>query len=340
MAKNKYSLSIDNSTIGGKSISILEARYLKTEIVNNLSRTSIKNKIVGVKYLSESSSGETMYNIVNEKLFDLDFDVKSNFIGLAHDLASSLTSEAKGLISYLREDFEDRYLFDLEDPCHCLNLVIKKSLEELPNDLTDFISDIHSHFSNSPQRVAILHQVQKGENLNPLSLCHFAKTRWLSLGSSLRRLLKIWDSLVKYIEQAKKDDKRNGSKYQSFLFLLQDEVFKMKIIFFSSVIDKISTRNVNFQNQSLEIQELQNQIKLCVLEIISLFIKTKHIPFDLKGVSPQMWEANNDILRDDNEFLDTIILELNPDLKGIRNIKEKTVQKEIFSFCQSYLNTS
>jgi len=256
LPSNNYSLCIDNSTIGGKSISLIEARYLKTEIKNDLPETKIFNKVVGVKYLSNSSSGETMYNIVKDKVLDLSPEIRNNLIGLAHDLASSLTSESKGLISYLRDDFKNKYLFDLEDPCHCLNLVIKKSLEELPSDITDFISDIHSHFSKSPQRVAILHQVQEGEDLNPLSLCHYAKTRWLSLGLSLKRLLKIWDSLIKYIGVAKVEDLKNSNKYQKFLSFLQDDLFKTKIIFLSSVINKISSRNINFQNQALEIQEL------------------------------------------------------------------------------------
>ena len=99
LSANKYSLCIDNSTIGGKSVTIIEAKYLKKEIINEIPHTKIMNKIVGVKYLNDSSTGETMYNIVKEKVLELDSEVKNNLIGLAHDLAANLTSEAKGLIS-------------------------------------------------------------------------------------------------------------------------------------------------------------------------------------------------------------------------------------------------
>jgi len=115
-----------------------------------------------------------MYKIVREKVLDLGPSIGNNLVGLAHDMTSSLTGENIGLIAYIRENYSEKYIFDLEDPCHCLNLVIKKSM--------DTLQDIHIHFSKSPQRVAILSQIQKNDNLNPLSLCHYAKTRCLSLG--------------------------------------------------------------------------------------------------------------------------------------------------------------
>ena len=42
---NNYSLYIDNSTITGKSISVLEAGYLKTEVIDNMPVTQICNKV-------------------------------------------------------------------------------------------------------------------------------------------------------------------------------------------------------------------------------------------------------------------------------------------------------
>jgi len=108
LSTNKYSLCIDNSTLTGKGISIIEARYLKTKIENDLSITQIKNKVVGVKYLSESSDGETMYKIVREKVLDLSPSIGNNLVGLAHDMASSLTGENIGLIDYIRENYSEK----------------------------------------------------------------------------------------------------------------------------------------------------------------------------------------------------------------------------------------
>jgi len=44
LKENKYSLCIDNSTISGKSIYILEARYLQTKIVNDFQLLKLKIK--------------------------------------------------------------------------------------------------------------------------------------------------------------------------------------------------------------------------------------------------------------------------------------------------------
>jgi len=77
--ESKYSLCVDNSTIGKKSICALEVRYLKKELDQNQElRTRIQNRIVGIKYLEDSSTGETLFRIVKEKLLTLSEQIRNN----------------------------------------------------------------------------------------------------------------------------------------------------------------------------------------------------------------------------------------------------------------------
>ena len=227
LKNNKYSLCLDSSTITGTNILALQLRYLKdiNSVENNIevSRMELQNRVIGLKYLGESSTGETVYNIVKDKLLTLDSQIKDNFIGLAHDHGSNLSGHRIGLVGQLKAEFKEQKFFNIEDPCHSLDLSIYGTLEELKDEVLDFVETIHFHFL-SPQRKALLARVQKEENLSNLSLIRYVETRWLSLGNSLKRLLLIWPSLIKYMEQPlslsiKKKDQ------EKFLPLLKDKFF-------------------------------------------------------------------------------------------------------------------
>jgi len=141
-----------------------------------------------------------MHNIIKDRLL-INQEIERNFIGIVHDSASSLTGKYNGLVRKLQEDKND--LFSLRDPCHCFNLILKNSLTKLPKNIMKFVTKIHLHFK-SPQRKAILSNIQKENNEKQLALKPYIKTRWLSLGSSLERLIEIWGSLKTYMEQRKK----------------------------------------------------------------------------------------------------------------------------------------
>ena len=79
---------------------------------------------------------------------------------------------------------------------------MKHSLEHLPEEIKNFLTEIHTYFG-SPQRRERLKVIQDQHNLPIISLKHYAKTQWLSLGDSLERIVQIWDSLKLYFETIK-----------------------------------------------------------------------------------------------------------------------------------------
>ena len=104
-----------------------------------------------------------------------------------------------GLISLLQSDLSQN-IYQFPDPCHSLSLIIQQSLELLPEDIRTFISDIHNYFT-SPQRKEKLpiKTIQKENEYRILTPLRYVKTRWLSLGDSLVRLIEIWFSLQIYM---------------------------------------------------------------------------------------------------------------------------------------------
>lgn len=155
----RYSLSIDNSTIlAGESFCGLKVKFL--EEIDGF--TQIQNKIIAMNQLRTSSSGRTMLDIINNKIFDNE-NIEKNLIGLTHDFASSLTGPNIGLVKLLRD--KGGAFFDLTDPCHGLNLTIQNSIKVLPKEIMTFVKEIHAYFSY-PQRRAALIDIQEANNLS------------------------------------------------------------------------------------------------------------------------------------------------------------------------------
>ena len=186
LTKSQFSFSIDSSTLVGESICALKVKYLKESNLKdeNLERIPV-NKFIGLACLKDSSNAETMLRIVEDKIL-INEEIQKNLVGLTHDNLETLASEANGLVELLREN-SSKFLYDIPDPCHGISLSLRHSMNTLPDEMLDFIGDIHQFF-NYPQRKAELRKVQERENMKVLSLKKYVDTRWLSLGTSLQRI--------------------------------------------------------------------------------------------------------------------------------------------------------
>jgi len=195
----KYSFCIDSSTVAGENICALKIRYQTQEEDDyKLPIQKTQSRIISIKTLQESSTGQTYLNIVENKLLNLNEEIQANFVGITHDNASCLSSHKNGLYGLIKKKKTD-YFFDLPDPCHGLNLVLQDSIKGLPNDLMKFVDKIH-HYFQFPQRKAKLALIQRKLGQEKLLLCRYVETRWLSLGLSLERLLQVWPGLIEYMK--------------------------------------------------------------------------------------------------------------------------------------------
>ena len=136
LTENKFSFSIDSSTVAGENLCAVKVKFLDQDYDNNTGQrtTKICNQVIGVKKLGQSSNAQTFADIIKEKvLFNNNMEIKKIIIGLTTDRAQTLLGDQAGLITLLRKDF-DQQIFHLPDPCHSLSLVIKHSLRMLPED--------------------------------------------------------------------------------------------------------------------------------------------------------------------------------------------------------------
>ena len=341
LCQSKYSLIVDNSTIAGKNICAIEVRYVKYNIISEQAvESSITNRVVGLKYLEDSSSGETIYKILKERLINLNELIQENLVGVTHDRGSNLTGSRIGMMAYLKKnEYRDKMLLDFNDPCHSIHNAIRKSLDSLPEDVMNFIEKIHTHFSKSPQRVSLLMKLQQNEGQKELNLVHYLENRWLSLGLSLERLLTIWPSLKIYMEKPNPPG-INVTDHKLFKTAFADQSFHIRIIFLSSIVKKVSSYNRYFQDQKLEVDNLWFFIESCIKEIAFIFMNKEKIPKDLASFSDLNWDEDDLYIykMDKNNFVENMKRELNENLKDIL-LFPSALCDSILEYCHKYLKS-
>jgi len=292
LKNSQFSFSLDSSTMVGESLCAVKVKYWKNETNKNHEITSkLQDKLLSITYLKESSNAQTMFRLVKENL--LTEDLQSNFIGYTHDNAESLASQKNGLAGLLKKEVP-QFFFDLPDPSHCLSLAIKHSLKNLPDNIIKFIDDIHHYFS-FPQRKALLKRLQDKEgSRNPLVLKKYVLTRWMSLGESLDRLILIWDDLkiyMDYVIENKKNDE--VKKIMKFYFLLNNNIFKLKIYLLRVLVNQINILHQKLQTQEFNVGCLSTELKLCFQSIFKLICSPEKFETPFKEIINENWDDEN-----------------------------------------------
>ena len=97
--------------------------------------------------------------------------------------------------------------------------------------------------------------------------------------------------------------------------------------------------NIIFQNQSLEIHQLKEQIYQCIREIGSLFIKSELVPRDISEFKEDDWKDLNDAkdkFLSPSDFLSTLCIDLDSKLGELKNLT-LSKQKDFADIFQPYL---
>ena len=212
---------------------------------------------------------------------------------MTHDRANEFVGSYAGLDKLLKER-KVSYIWALKDPCHALSSAVNKSLSNLSEEIK-FVEDLSNHFSSS-QRQAKLQRMQKETNFPELSMKKFIKTRWLSLGLTLERILDMWEGLSYYMKQKPKYAGVPVKKYEDFIMLFESPIFKLGILCLSGILHKkINKSNVKWQDQKLEIQNLKPKTTQCIKDLSFLFIDPSQVPQDVLTPKALKWDKQETI---------------------------------------------
>jgi len=191
LAKTPYSIAIDEGeTKTGVQYLAINARFIPLE-------TAIKTetKLLGLVEVKESQTGQDIYSMLSEFLFSGDegAERKKNLVGTASDAAPNMiSSRGAGACSRLMKDLP--YVVNVHDLCHALNLALKESVAQFPQEYYKTVKSISNTFAKSPKQKAILKTIQlelrvTNNSVKVLQVKRFVKTRWSSFTDALGRIL-------------------------------------------------------------------------------------------------------------------------------------------------------
>ena len=247
-----FSLSVDKSSdLYGSTYLAVCARFLDPSNPEHPTTKLIATIPVGTK-----STGEVLYNQLLDKVF-IDSKIGENIMGICTDAEPNMVGPAQGMCSRLQQRYP--YLIKVKDFSHLFNKVFEKGLKGFPKSVTELVSAISSHFSYSNQRVAVLKEIQRQNNLTEADVTTYVNTRWLSMRDTLQRILDIWPSLRLYFEKhgTKKEKTYCSTFNETFLrtlYLLVNQIngynefFQSEDLFYNDVLDKIHEAFVVFFN--------------------------------------------------------------------------------------------
>ena len=143
--ESKMTLSELQKIIKGENISMEDSGLSKREWNELMEAFELKDKLMSLENLKTSSTGSAYMDIIKSQFFRNE-RIKNNFLGYAHDRARAFTGPQKGLTNLMKLEL-GRDFFDLNDPCHCLNETVEKSIKQADQGILQFIEKTCHHFA-------------------------------------------------------------------------------------------------------------------------------------------------------------------------------------------------
>ena len=260
MRTSSFSIAVDGGHDKfGKSFLAVSVRYFPQ--TNSIQP---QTKLYGLIEMGESSTGEVLYNKVNELLFSGNDGqlLKKNFIGNCTDGAPNMISEKdKGLSNRLKRD--NPHIVITHDYCHCYNLIIQEGLAQFPAKIIAIITSMSSHFRRSSQRKTHFRRIQLNLGIdNPLEFIRFVDSRWLSLRDCVDRILNLLNPQQIYFN-------RHGNKNQKG-YLSKINIFYFKIL--SCLLNKIGFYIKHFEQNDLTNYSISKILRESVVLVSDLIL--------------------------------------------------------------------
>nr|XP_015840122.1 PREDICTED: uncharacterized protein LOC107399001 [Tribolium castaneum] len=246
----KFSLIIDETTDTStfKCLVLIARFYCNKE-------NRVLDKFWGLVRLKNCTS-QGIFDSINQHFLENNVPI-TNLIGLAADNATVMMGAFNGVQAKLRELVPDLYVLGCS--CHSLNLCSTPACLMLPTSVEKLTKDIHLYFAHSSKRTESFEEFQTFTNVESHKVLKLAQTRWLSLGSVVKRILEQWPALVLFFQN--EADVENVPKAKLILQALSNPIFKLYFQFLAFILDIINQINVEFQSEKYKLHVLLNRLK-------------------------------------------------------------------------------
>lgn len=278
--------SIVKNVVGKYGFEILVAKmktqYFSIIIDESTDKSSVKHLAIIVRMVDnnqfvvkdEFACLQEISNATANGVFEaiMDFFKKNNIpyqnnligfasmFGINHSVKTLLENEVKGI-------------FVMKCICHSLALCASYACEKIPNFVEDLVREVYVYMKYSFKRQTEFCEFQIFVESKPHKLLHPSKTTWLSLHSSVKRMIEQYQALKLYFQSQYLIDK----KAEQIFSKLSNKFTILYLHFLDFVLPMLTNLNLLFQSQSPQIHTIYYKISTTYKAILDCYLKPEYI---------------------------------------------------------------
>ena len=238
-ASQSFALQVDESTdISGQAHLVSFVRYIDED--------DIKEHILFCKKLEEYTTGEAIFNVINQFFSDQELSWKS-CMSMCTDAAASMTGKVKGLVARVKKENPD------VEWTHCIihreSLASKKMSSHLHGVLNDAIKVIN-FIKSRPLNSRLFHSLCESMGSEHTELLLHTEVRWLSRGRILTRLFELRDEAASFL-----------SEHESpFATYFENTTWLAQLAYLADIFSKLNELNLSLQGKDTNVLNLYDKV--------------------------------------------------------------------------------
>lgn len=197
-----FCLSTDGSTDSGSKLYPLVVTYFdpKSQL--------IESSLLSIPALQGDSTGKNIGELLLTELKCLEVPYE-HCVAFCSDNASVMVGAKNGVVALLKQ--KQPNLISIGCLCHLVNLAAEKASAIMPVKLDEIVVDIYYYLEKSSKRKDKLQKFQELHNKETRKILKHVCTRWLTLSTSLARVVEQWEPLLSFFKEEVKVPKSQNS---------------------------------------------------------------------------------------------------------------------------------
>ncbi|XP_018359735.1 PREDICTED: uncharacterized protein LOC108758979, partial [Trachymyrmex cornetzi] len=226
---------------------------------------------------AKDSSADKLFNSFKNKMYKFKVPF-SNIIALSCDNASVMTGKHVSFQKKLEKVCP--HLLTFPCPCHSAALAAHAASDKIPEVCDRFTKIIVTYINSSLKRLAVFREFCECFEGKTLKLLKLSDTRWLPHHACVERLLKYWDTIKNFLQEAVVSEKTKSA--ENLLSIMNNVETKAYFLFLEYVLNFFNQFNAYFQASQTRIHVLQSKCLQFLYNICRHFLKAEHLkPFSI-----------------------------------------------------------
>lgn len=205
------------------------------------------------------STAEGIYTALTKSLSMCNVNTE-RWVGFCSDTTAAMMGIHNSVKTRIANNFPNVQI--IKCSCHMIHLCSSHACEKLPSSLEDLCRQIYNHFNRSQKNTEAYKTFQHFHDVEVHKFLRPCQTRWLSLESSVTRIIDQWDALEAYWTLLNFEDPTHANAL--VLNTLRNPLQKCGVLFLKYTLSLFNDFNTFFQAE----EPLFCQLKEKVVELL------------------------------------------------------------------------